>query len=134
MPSIIDTVKTINELAKKGMTIELQETIMQLREQALELQEENYRLKKENGELKAIIELKEKIQFRRKVYWRKDDDTPFCPYCLEKSNVRIHLSGPEKMTEDGRITGYLYTCQECGIKYFTKEKEDFKIWIGRSRK
>jgi len=38
--AIIDTSKIIVELAKKGMTIELQEKIMQLREEALELQEE----------------------------------------------------------------------------------------------
>jgi hypothetical protein len=40
--SIIDTAKDIYSLAAKGLTIDLQQELMELREQALELQEENF--------------------------------------------------------------------------------------------
>ena len=121
--AIIDTSKLIVELAKKGMSLELQEKIMQLREEALELQEENLRLKTENLKLKK----KEELHFKRKVYYREGDEVPFYPYCYEKSNLLIHLNGPRKRAEEGQ----LYDCQECGTTYRTVGEEDFTVWRAR---
>lgn len=128
--AIIETSKIIVELAKKGMTIELQEKIMQLREEALELQEENLRLKTENLRLKKKVELQEKVKFKRKVYYREDDKAPLCPYCFEKSNLLIHLSGP---TIGQRNNEQFYECQECATEYRTAGTEDFTIWSNRER-
>ena len=58
MSGLIDTTKAVYELAKKGMTIEFQEKLIQLHEQALELQEENLKLKKENQELKEKVRIR----------------------------------------------------------------------------
>lgn len=126
MMSLIDTAKGIYELSKKGMTIELQEKLMQLREEALELQEENLNLKNENLILKEQVESRENLKFKRKVYFRDDDTIPFCPYCFEKSKLLIHLSGP---TPSGSVQ--LYHCQECSIEYWTDGKSDFAIYSGR---
>ncbi len=121
--AIIDTSKAIVELAKKGMTIELQEKNMQLREEALELQEENLKLKTENITLKKKEELQEKVKFKRKVYYREGDEVPYCPYCYEKHKLLMHLTGPIREAD-----GQLYTCQECRRVYRTKEKEDFTFY------
>ncbi len=51
----IETMKTISTLAKKGMSIELQEEIIKLREEVIELKEENLQLKYDNIELKKQI-------------------------------------------------------------------------------
>ncbi len=123
MPDLIKTAKTVYDLAKKGMTIELQEKSMELREEALELQEENLSLRKENIELKKKEELQEKVKFKRKVYYREGDEVPYCPYCYEKHKLLMHLTGPKQ--EAG---GELYSCQECRRVYRTKEKEDFTFY------
>ncbi len=125
--AIIDTSKIILELAKTGMTVELQEQLMQLREEALELQEENLKLKTENIELKKKEELQEKVKFKRKVYYREGDDVPYCPYCYEKHQLLLHFteSGP---TPEG---GQFYDCQECRRVYKTKDEEDFTFYNKR---
>jgi hypothetical protein len=126
MSSLVDTAKTVYDLAKKGITVELQEKVMQLREEALELQEENLSLKKENLKLKEQIELQEIVKFKRRVYWRDGDEIPFCAYCFEKSHRLIHLSGPRK---DGKTD--IYKCEDCGIAYYTVGESDFAIWVSR---
>jgi hypothetical protein len=128
--SLIDTAKTAYDLAKKGMTVELQEKIMQLREEALELQEENQRLRKENGELKERMELQETVHFRRKVYWRDGDEIPFCPYCREASDILIHLT----FFGSRDRTILVYLCPECGSKYAVEEDGDFCLSSGRTNK
>ena len=122
--AIIDTSKIIVELAKKGMTIELQEKIMQLREEALELQEENLKLKTENIELKKKEELQEKVKFERKVYYREGDEIPFCPYCYEKHQLLIHLSSFDKDNPKEQISH----CQECTTQYRVVGDEDFTYY------
>jgi len=122
--SLIETSKTVYDLAKKAANVELQRQVMQLREEALELQEETLKLRKENLMLKEKIELQEKVKFKRKVYFRDGDEVPFCPYCFERSNLLIHLSEARPFV-DGRNA--LYICQECNKSYETKGEEDFRI-------
>lgn len=126
MSSLVDTAKIVYDLAKKGITVEFQEKVMQLREEALELQEENLTLKKENLKLKEQIELQETVKFKRRVYWRDGDEIPFCPYCFEKSHRLIHLCAPRK---DGKFD--IYRCEDCGIAYYTVGMGDFQIYSSR---
>ena len=123
MSAIIETAKVAIDLVKKGTTVGLQEKLMELREEALELQEENLALKKENLDLKGKIELRDNIQFKRKVYFRDGDETPFCPYCYEKSKLLIHLTGTKN-----DLTEQFCNCQECEITYRTVNNEDFTVW------
>ena len=132
--SLIETTKTVYDLAKKAASVELQQHVMQLREEALELQEENLKLRKENLMLKEKIESQETIKFVRQVYFRDGDNIPFCPYCYDRHQLLIHLSGPEIIKDDGHVRGQVYTCQECATEYFTKEEGDYSIWSGRHRK
>jgi hypothetical protein len=122
--SVVETAKTVYDLAKKGMTLEAQEMMMQLREEALGLQEENLRLKAENLKLKAQIGLQETVHFRRRVYWRDGDELPYCPYCYEKSHLLIHLASPIKQPE-----GLHHDCPECERTYLTTDGVgDFTWW------
>jgi len=94
--AIIDTAKEIYELAKKGMTIDLQERLMQIREQALELQEENLSLRTKLNEIEERLSKKENLVFNGEVYFFKEGnnfgDGPFCPTCHDKDGkvVRLH--------------------------------------------
>jgi hypothetical protein len=121
--SVVDAARMAIDLAKRGMTIELQEQLRQLRKEALELEEENLCLKKENRKLKERIELQETVKFRRRMYWREGDEVPFCPYCYEKSHLLIHLSGPQQ-----RQGGRLLACPECRTEYWTSGEKDFIIY------
>jgi regulator of replication initiation timing len=130
MSAIIETTKVVVELAKKGVTIELQEKIVQLREEALELQEENLKLKTENIALKKKEELQEKVKFNRKVYYREGDEVPFCPYCYEKNQLLIHL---KFQNEDIGYNAQFHYCQECMTTYRVVGDGDFTYWEQRKR-
>ena len=122
--AIIDTSKAIAELIKKGATIEAQEQIMQLREEALELQEENLKLKTENIALKKKEELREKVKFKNKVYYRKGDKVPFCPYCYDKQQLLIHLH----FYIAGSARRQIGVCQGCRTHYRVDDNGDFGFY------
>lgn len=93
--SFLGTAKDAYELAKKGMTIELQEKIMELREGALSLQEENLQLRQRVTELEQKLVTDSTIEYRKPFYIKSGDDHPFCPVCWEKDKSLIHLKGPD---------------------------------------
>lgn len=89
---IIETMKTITDLAKKGMTIELQEKIIELREEVVSLKEENVQLRSDNLELKRKVdELSEgeKCPKCRAVGWGVVDSKPHPAFgemgCIERT-------------------------------------------------
>jgi len=111
---ITNTAKCIAELVKKGMSLELQEKIMQLREEALELQEENIKLKTENVEFKKKEELQDKIQYKGNVYYLDGDNVPYCPHCYDKDKSLIHL------ITDSRTPSFC-NCQACKSQYVNRQ-------------
>jgi hypothetical protein len=129
MTDITLIAKAIGDLAKKGMTIELQERTRQLNQEVLSLQEEIQSLRAENLELKRRADLREKAEFRRKAYWVEGDDVPYCPCCYEKSHLLIHLSG--LMTYEGKQH---YACPGCETKYVVGPDGEFGIWSDRRRR
>ena len=92
--SLLETAKDAYDLAKKGMTIELQEKIMELREEALSVQEENLQLRKRVIELEHKITIDSAMEFKKPFYIKSGDEHPFCPVCWEKDKSPIHLKGP----------------------------------------
>ena len=98
--SIIDTAKDIYSLAAKGLTIDLQEKLMQLREQALELQEENLSLRSELLALRQQRERKENLEFDGSVY--RDEKGTYCPTCHDKDNKLIRLQINKNSAIDAR--------------------------------
>jgi len=104
--SIIDTAKDIYSLAAKGLTIDLQEKLMQLREQALELQEENLSLRSELLTLRQQLDRKENLEFDGLVY--RDEKGTYCPTCHDKDNKLIRLQINKNPTMDAR-----WYCDAC---------------------
>ena len=108
--NVMETMKAITELAKKGMTVELQEKIVELREEVVGLKEENIQLREEN------IILKQKVE----VYLKGD----LCPKC-RKPGWKIESSKPHP--QFGEVGGIerTYKCSECGFseKYTVTSKE-----------
>ena len=118
--SIIDTAKDAYDLAKKGMTIELQEELLKMREEALALQEENLELRKKVQQLEQKQDLSEKVKWEKPHYWIEDGDKrdgPYCQKCYDGHKKLVRLQG-------GRND--LWDCLECksrivGPEYTTPE-------------
>ncbi len=117
--AIIETSKIIVELAKKGMTIELQEKIMQLREEALELQEENLSLKTENIKLKKKEELRGTVQFENNFVYQVIDDQklgPCCPRCFDKEQKLARLVEIQNRAYGCSICKFILTREGQGLQ------------------
>ncbi len=99
--AIIETAKTIAELAKKGMTVELQEKIMELRVEAMDMKEEIIQLRDENSQLRQDLEEYSK--------------GAKCPKCLRPA-WKVESSKPSK-TGLGRlgVIDRTYKCSDCGF-------------------
>ena len=96
----IETMKTIAELAQKGMTIELQEKIVTLREEVVGLKEENVQLREENIALRQELE--------------KYTKGNTCPKC-GKAAWKLESSKPHSQLGDLGVIERTYKCSECGF-------------------
>lgn len=83
------------ELAKKGMTIEQQERIMELRAAVLNAQEENLQLRAELSDLKRVAAEREQMEFDGAIYWRTlpggQKEGPFCQRCYDADAKLVRL-------------------------------------------
>lgn len=103
----------IMDLVKKGLTLEVQEKVVQLRESALELQAENLTLKARIRELEEAFQLKASVVWEKPYYFRQLDngskDGPFCPCCYDKDQKLTRLQS----TRPGR-----WHCLLCKTQVF----------------
>lgn len=97
---ILDTIKTITELAKKGLTVELQEKIVELREEVMALKEENIRLRDENLNLKQDLDGYTKGNI--------------CPRC-KKPTWKLKSSKPHPIMHHAGVLIRTFKCEECGF-------------------
>jgi len=109
--SIIETAKAAIELAKKGVSVELQETLMEMREQAVQLQEENLALRNQIRELEEAMAIRGNILWdeRSRVYWLKGADGekkegPYCTRCWDVNKLLVRLQQYVRSN---------WTCLEC---------------------
>lgn len=109
--------ESVSELVKKAATIDLQEKIMELREYIVSLKDENITIKEENQTLKLQLEAQQNFTLKEGLYWKEDDEVPYCQKCLDGSKKRIHL----------QIWGDGWKCLECN-NYF-----DLPNHAGRAR-
>jgi regulator of replication initiation timing len=102
--------ESVSQLVKKAATLDLQEKIVELREYIISLKDENISLKEENHILKLRLENEQQFSLKKGLYWKEDDEIPFCQKCLDGSRKRIHLQA----WADG------WKCFECD-KYYAPE-------------
>jgi regulator of replication initiation timing len=98
--AILETAKIIAELAKKGMTVELQEKIVELREEVMALKEENIQLRDENLQLKQELDR-----------YTKGD---VCPRC-KKPTWKLESSQPHSTFGNLGVIARVYKCSDCGL-------------------
>ena len=123
--SMMDTAKDLVELAKKGMTIELQQRLMDMQERELALREENINLKEKLRIIEEKTSLKANLVFENSMYWIKSNgskDGPYCQHCYDDTEKLIRLQS--KLFEDydqdsGSIVRRItyYKCYKCDHNY-----------------
>jgi predicted RNA-binding Zn-ribbon protein involved in translation (DUF1610 family) len=118
----IELTRQISELVKKGITIDLQERIMQLREAVLNVKDEVLRLREENQGLRSNAQAAAEWTTRILKYefvtapggalvWRSTGPPEHyaCPTCIEGQH--IHPLQPTKYSSS------TYTCQNCKAQF-----------------
>ena len=125
---VVTLTRTIGELVKKGVTLELQEKITELREAVLEAKDEVLSLREENQALKSKLAEQESWNARAARYtlvttiggahvYQTDGPPPHfaCPRCFEEQKVRI--------LQDRRVIAGTFGCSECGKEYPVYERK-----------
>ena len=92
---ILPTYKDIQELLKKGLTLEAQEKIMELREGALDLQEQKLALEQRVKELEEALVIKGELVREKNVYYRVladgKRDGPYCLSCWDGDRKLVNI-------------------------------------------
>ena len=109
---ILDNAKEIADLIKKAGDIELYRKIIELEGEIIDLTRENRDLVENNRELRELLDIKDKLTYRKPFYYQEGDDVPYCPRCWESDRKCVHVIGP-----DISIEGPVYRCPGC--KFWT---------------
>jgi regulator of replication initiation timing len=105
---IIDKVASIYKLASTLGNSDLLLQISDLKTELSAIYDENRRLKEELRNLKEHVKKPLVFNTEDRLYYKEDDDTPFCPKCFEAHKLEMHLRD--------------YTCPECK-EYYGKKFE-----------
>ena len=89
--SILSNAKEIADLIQQMGNIELYRKIVELQGDISDLSAKNLELKEENQQLKAALDLKAKMIWKKPFYFIENDDNPYCPNCWETKKFAIHL-------------------------------------------
>jgi hypothetical protein len=121
-------ITTINDLLKKGMTLEAQEKIMDLREMVQGLRETCVDLREDNLLLKKKLAEKDAVYFESGVYWTKKEDGtkdgPFCLPCHDNKGKLIRL------TDNGEC----YSCPVDGCRFYHRYRGEESCITTRERR
>jgi hypothetical protein len=127
--ALLDTIKDIYDLVKKGATLDLQKQLLNLSQEALELQSENIVLKSQVAELKEALSLKTELKWDGTAYWRNkpdgEKDGPFCQFCFDKEERLVRLIDvSEPDPEYPSTMWYGYKCNVCDKIYVDENRKD----------
>jgi hypothetical protein len=126
----VELTKKVADLVKKGITIDLQESVMNLREAVLNAKDEVLELRQERQEPAALLAAQEDWRARTAPYklvrtdggaivWHSEGP-PFhfaCPTCFEKRSVQV--------LQDSNSTGGHFYCTSCDKKFPIRREHAF---------
>ncbi len=72
-----------------------------------------------------------KLEWKRALYWAKDDSTPFCAHCYDNDKKRIHLISKKHF--DGNQNVEWWACYVCNHDFAARNGENFAMSIVRQR-
>jgi regulator of replication initiation timing len=114
---ILDSAKDVAKAVQEINNLELYKRVLDLHSDIIELVEANNLLRTENKDLKATLELREKMVFKEPFYYQDGDQTPFCPACWETKNTPVHVTFIFDNRENTR-----WDCPSCKHGYLISKK------------
>ncbi len=105
--SLIDTLKTAYEIAKKLQSVELQEMLMDMRKEALDREEEILTLRKDIQELEETADTRANLRYDRGAYWLSKEG-PYCQRCWDADNKLVRLQD-----HSSTDAGPYWVCLQC---------------------
>ncbi len=114
---ILDTFKSIYDIAIGYKNAELNQEILEGQKQLFDLTNENQVLKDEIHSLKEKLELKGKMDFDddKGMYFIEGEKTPYCPLCWDNEKKAIHLRMKELSNGD-----HSFRCPKCDRSFNRK--------------
>jgi hypothetical protein len=101
--AILDTIKEVASIAQQIDNLELVKRIMELQQQVFAQQDENRALIEEVRTLRAKLETRDQLAFRKNAYWRGEEG-PFCSRCFDAEGLVVRLIVQQ---------GYSPKCPKC---------------------
>lgn len=116
--SAIKITKRLNEISKDmdNLIADLSLELMEVKLKLVGSMDENTQLRNELTKLKIKIDEGSPI-FRSGVYYKKDNDGPFCTACFDNDGKFIHL----KLQPEGYQDISTHQCPVCNELYNVKE-------------
>lgn len=129
--ALLTSVKTATDIAKlikksdsslevAEFKLNMAELISSLADVKIEVAElqDGLRIKDEKIRgLEAELKQRNSLSFDGKLYWMEGDKTPFCPYCLEQNDRKLHL----RHISAGDFFSEQWHCKACGSAYYIVE-------------
>lgn len=105
---IVNNVKEIANIIKKIDDVELYRKIIDLEGEIIELTQEKRNAENRIEQLEEFQKLTEEMEYKSPFWYKKGDETPFCPRCWEKDKNDIHLLV---------YSGNHFRCPQCNEKF-----------------
>ena len=122
----MDIAKTIKDsntsLTEAETKLKIAELVSSLADIKFELAEVQDLVREKDQEIRKLrkeLDKRASLTFDGKLYWKKDDKTPFCPICKERDEKYHHLNYNEGYpgTYDYEGQEPYYDCKVCGNNF-----------------
>ena len=126
--AVVDGLKTlatyadeVKDISKRGefmriigeLSLNLAETQIKLSERMREVDELREQVSNLNKEIESLKDPETKLIIKDGLYYKPDDDGPFCTGCYDSKQKTIRLT---KRSNSFRVLG-IYRCPACGSTY-----------------
>jgi hypothetical protein len=118
--SVIDTAKTVMDLAKEVNRMDLHQKTVELMGQVTELSHDNFKLNQELLTLKQKQQVQDELEARNSAYFlpSRKISGPFCTKCYDTTGKLVLMK--DTKVKDRDSDGNMYNCPNC------------KMYTGRS--
>jgi hypothetical protein len=76
---------------------------------------------------------KRKLEYKRALYWAKEDKNPFCPHCFENDKKRLHLTWKPHHEPDKQAQVESWVCYSCDYDFVAWNSKDFGKFLKKAR-
>ena len=106
-----------NSLADlKNQIADIKLTLADRKDEIVAFREENFELREENKKLKEQLIKPQELILRGELYYKPNENRPFCPFCYELKDKQTHLL-KEMGRQQQKVCAAKYICSVCKNVY-----------------